>query len=283
MGDNYGYQGYSNANYGGQNANNNGGGFMSGSQQGSQDSPNGQKVYGQESLRPVTIKQILDATQAHSDAEFKIDGSEVTQVSLVGQISTISPRATNIVYKIDDGTGTLEIQQWINSDMEEGATKPIALEGQYLHVWGRIKGLQNKRTVSSQMLRPVADFNEVTYHLLEATAIHLYFTRGPPEGATVKAEGGNGMFVDNNGGGNVGAAQGQAAGKKLPAKTSAIARKVYHLLQEAPQNNEGLHVQNIASQLGMQANDVFKAGDELLGDGVIYTTVDDETWAVLEY
>ena len=58
---------------------------------------------------------------------------------------------------------------------------------------------------------------------------------------------------------------------------------MYNLLQTAPQNNEGLHVHQIASELGIQPNDVFKAGDELLGDGLIYTTVDDETWAVLEY
>lgn len=118
-------------------------------------------------------------------------------------------------------------------------------------------------------------------HLLEATAVHLYFTRGPPEVANgaMKAEGG--MFVDGgmtNGGGDVG-----GAGKKLPPKTSALGRKVWDLLQSAPQNNEGLHVHQIATQLGIPVNDVFKAGDELLADGLIYTTVDDETWAVLEY
>ena len=120
-------------------------------------------------------------------------------------------------------------------------------------------------------------------HLLEATAVHLYFTRGPPESANsaVKAEAG--MFVDGgygadaNGGANVG------LGKKLPANTSAVGRKVYNYLQNAPQNNEGLHVHHIASQLSIPANEVFKAGDELLGNGLIYTTVDDETWAVLEY
>jgi replication factor A2 len=40
---------------------------------------------------------------------------------------------------------------------------------------------------------------------------------------------------------------------------------------------------DIASALGVQLNDVFLAGDELLGEGLIYTTVDDKTWAVLEY
>jgi replication factor A2 len=92
------------------------------------------------------------------------------------------------------------------------------------------------------------------------------------------------MFVDGgyggatNGGGAVG-----GAGKKLPAKISAVGRKVFNLLQSAPQNNEGLHVQQISTQLSVSMNDVFKAGDELLADGLIYTTVDDETWAVLEY
>ena len=120
-------------------------------------------------------------------------------------------------------------------------------------------------------------------HLLEATAVHLYFTRGPPESANgaVKAEGG--MFVDSYGGATNGGAAIGGAGKKLPARMSAAARKVFALLQSAPQNNEGLHVQMIATQTGIAVNEVFKAGDELLGDGLIYTTVDDETWAVLEY
>ena len=89
------------------------------------------------------------------------------------------------------------------------------------------------------------------------------------------------MFVDSemtNGGGALG-----GAGKKLPSKISPVGQKVYHLLQNSPQNNEGLHVHEIARQLNISSNDVFKAGDELLGEGVIYTTVDDETWAVLEY
>jgi replication factor A2 len=87
------------------------------------------------------------------------------------------------------------------------------------------------------------------------------------------------MFVDG-GASNDASAFG---GKKLPPKVSMIGRRVYELLQSEPQNNEGLHVQNIANKLGVPSNEVFKAGDELLGEGLIYTTVDDETWAVLEY
>lgn len=122
-------------------------------------------------------------------------------------------------------------------------------------------------------------------HLLEATYVHLYFTRGPIDSngnTNAAGAGGGGMFVDQQGYNGNTAANG-AGGKPLPSSLSATARRVFQQLQNAPQNNEGLHVNMLASQLGVPANDVFKAGDELLGLGIIYTTVDDETWAVLEY
>ncbi|KAF4636160.1 hypothetical protein G7Y89_g1917 [Cudoniella acicularis] len=280
---NFGYGGgYTTTTYGGQNAATDGGGFMAGSQSGSQESPSNSKVWGKETLRPVTIKQIIDAQQAHPESEFKIDGSDVTQITFVGQINSVYPQATNITYKLDDGTGIVEVKLWIDAEAAEESKAPQSKEGEYIRVWGRLKAFNTKRHVGAQMIRPVTDFNEVSYHLLEATAVHLYFTRGPPnaEAVAVKGEAGTGMFVESYGGTTSNAAL--AGGKKLPPKISSVARKVYDHLQSAPQNNEGLHVHMIAAQLNMPVNDVFKAGDELLAEGVIYTTVDDETWAVLE-
>lgn len=58
-----------------------GGGFIQGD--GSQQSPSGRRDYTQDSLRPVTIKQILEAqVDPGSKEEFKIDGAVVSQVSL---------------------------------------------------------------------------------------------------------------------------------------------------------------------------------------------------------
>lgn len=121
-------------------------------------------------------------------------------------------------------------------------------------------------------------------HLLEAAYVHLYFTRGPPEqqagGGTqmggMKQE--EGLFVDQ------GHSQPQqSAGRTLPGDVSATAKKVFSYLQNSPDANEGIHVNQIAAGLSLPSNEVFKAGDELLGMGVVYTTVDDETWAVLDY
>lgn len=126
--------------------------------------------------------------------------------------------------------------------------------------------------------------NEVTYHGLEATLVHLYFTRGPIDAANpAKKEGGDGMFVDSYGGNNMGAGNAAAGGRQLPPKVSPNSRQVFNLLQSEPQNNEGLNVNMIATKLGMPVAEVYKCGDELLSEGCIYTTVDDETWAVLEF
>jgi replication factor A2 len=61
-----------------------------------------------------------------------------------------------------------------------------------------------------------------------------------------------------------------------------VAKKVFQYLREAPQSNEGLHQHVIAANLGLESADVLRAGDDLLAGGLIYTTVDDHTWAVLE-
>ena len=71
--------------------------------------------------------------------------------------------------------------------------------------------------------------------------------------------------------------------KALSNHVSKNARTVYKFLAESPQGNEGAHVSVISQGLGMPQTEVFKAGDELLAEGVIYTTVDDETWSVLEF
>ena len=55
-----------------------GGIYSSGADEGSFSLPQG--TYGQDTLRPVTIKQVLDAQQPHPDADFKIDDVEITQV-----------------------------------------------------------------------------------------------------------------------------------------------------------------------------------------------------------
>jgi replication factor A2 len=250
-------------------------------------------------MRPVTIKQILDATQAHPEANYQIDGADIGSLYFVGQVRNISSQTTNITYKIDDGTGEIEAKLWVdlttegmedNDNMDvDGTTKAglpkkakVELNG-FVKVFGKLKSFGNKRYLGAHTVRPLTDINEFHYHFLEATAVHLFFTRGPPRTA-----GGAGAGAGDAKGAAAGigadpygaAAGGQ--GRTLPAMSPA-ARRVFNLLKSEPQSNEGLHMQLIAAKLNLPVTDVAKAGDELLTSGLIFSTVDEHTWAILEY
>ncbi len=186
----------------------------------------------------------------------------------------------NITYKLDDGTGTVEVKKWIDADSNP-RTHPSdskLVENAYVRVWGHLKSFANKRHVGAHVVRPLTDYNEIQYHLLEAAVVHLYFTRGPPEqfaanrGEAAMTHGGNGTVAGN---------EMNQTGVPLTV-LSRPAQRVYQILKSSPQNNEGLHVHDVATKLGMQVADVLKAGEELVGHGKIYTTIDDNTWAILE-
>ncbi|EEP75469.1 predicted protein [Uncinocarpus reesii 1704] len=237
-----------------------------------------------ESLRPVTIKQLNDATQAYTDAEFKIDDTEITQVSFVGQVRNISQLSTFTTYKLDDGTGEIEVKRWLDRsdgmqadpmDTDSAATKrpdknQIVTNG-YVKVWGKLSSYSNnRRSVTAVVIRPLTSMDEYHCHFLEATSIHLYFTRGPPPNKDKPEAGkgqGSGMTV---------------TGKPLPA-LSPMGTKLYEALSNTLQSREGLHVQQLASMLNASTSDVRKTCDELAEQGLIFTTVDEFTWAVMEF
>ncbi|KAK2592825.1 Replication factor A protein 2 [Conoideocrella luteorostrata] len=275
------YAGYSKTSYGAQGGDDSGGFFAGGSQQGSQGGGSGGKSYQDESLRPVTIKQILEAEEAYAGADFKIDNAPVTQITFVGQVRSVNPQPTNITLKIDDGTGQIEVKKWIDVDKQDDSSAEYELDS-HVRVWGRLKSFSNKRHVGAHVIRPVTDFNEVNYHLLEATYVHLFFTKGPL-GQNGAAANGDSMFVDGGGYGNEMNANG---GGQVPSKLSgcgALAKKMFTYMNDNQAMNEGFHLNVISTSTGMSTREVLSASDELLGQGLIYTTVDDETWAILEY
>ena len=228
----------------------------------------------------MTIKQILDAQQPHPDADFKVDGDAINQITFVGQIRNVSSQTTNITYKVDDGTGTVEVKQWIDRDtanmdepLAEDPSKAKLVENAYCRVWGRLKAFNNKRHVGAHMIRPVTDYNEVNYHLLEATAVHLYLTRGPPPSAGANGQNG----ADMNGA----STSIDAEGRNLRSLTP-LARRILQFMRDTPPSNEGFHVQMLASQVHAAVAEVYKATEELVANSFLFTTVDDNTWALLD-
>lgn len=146
-------------------------------------------------------------------------------------------------------------------------------------MFGKLKSFNNKRHVGATIIRPIADHNEVSYHLLEATVVHLYYTRGPPDSGGKPGAAGNsapGGITGNGGNADV-----TINGVSLSG-LSSTAKAIYNCIKTTPQSNEGLHIQDIASKLKVGDAEVLKGGEELLGHGMIFTTVDDYTWAILD-
>lgn len=153
---------------------------------------------------------------------------------------------------------------------------PKLVENEWARVWGRLKDFNNKRHVGAHVIRPVIDKMEIIHHLLEATYVHLYFTRGPLEqtsNKTMELENGEEYKTESGAG---------RKGQSLES-FSPLARRICQFLQVSPQTNEGLHVQNIAVGVGTDLNEVLKAVEELRQESVIYPTVDDHTWALLDF
>lgn len=207
----------------------------------------------------------------------------------IGQVLNISTQTTNVTYKISDGTGEIEVKQWIDSNtaadtMETDDGKGPGVPGKdqvvlhaYAKVFGRLRSIGNKRFVSAHCVRPLENINELHCHLLESAAVHLFFTRGPPGGAggagAAGAAGSGGMDTSMNDYG--------AQDKGLPAM-SPVARRVFNLLKEQ-QSDDGVHMQVMATNLNLPMMDVQRALDELISAGLIFSTVDEYTWAALDY
>lgn len=249
----------------------------------------------------MTIKQIADWSEPFPGAEVKIDDAPLTQLTIVGQIRKINPQATNITYTLDDGTATIDVKKWV--DAERAAEDGVGADGQqfaedqYVRVWGRLKSFNGKKHVGAHFIRAVEDFNEVNYHLVEAAYVHLYITKGPPvpgQQGQGPADGqqkqqqqqqhGESMFVDDGYGGGGGAGgDGEETPQQKLARAGPSAKRVFAYLNNTPGGNEGVSAHMIANGIGLSTREVFNATDELNQLGLVYTTVDDETFAILEY
>lgn len=220
-----------------------------------------------------------------------LDGLELTRICFVGQVRNISKQTTNTTFKMDDGTGTVEAKDWndIDAPMYDEGGNPLQTNketienGDWAKVNGTIKFSNNRKHVTATVMKKIKDKNEINYHLLEATYVHLYLSRGPP--GSLNSEG--------NAGGNDygqqqqqqqsynGANAGDAAFANQLQGMSAVARKVFSCIKDA-RNNEGLHNHDIAARVGLPIPAVINACRELSEQSLLFNTVDDETWSVLE-
>ncbi|SGZ23719.1 BQ5605_C023g09626 [Microbotryum silenes-dioicae] len=282
-----------------------GGGFMRGSQGGAASSPGdgGSKRNGPSSLRPVTIHQILNASQAHPDADLFIDEKEAKDITFVACVRNVNSSATHLGYLVEDGTGAynnlvertprvcgfsahtfdvlisgqIDVRRWIDGDVEAAANEFEI--NTYVRILGTIKVFHNKRSIHCTRMRLVEDKNEVLYHAIECVHASLFLTRGPPG----KANGAAGYVIPNQAGGQYdasnpyeGAANGVGAGGDPFADFPPVQRKLMQFIRDTiPQAPEGVNIQHIARSAGVPHDQAIQQLGLLQEEGHLYSTFDD--------
>lgn len=232
-----------------------GGGFIAG---GSQEavaapaaSPQQTKKYSNnQTLRAVTVKQLVDGTANTPDDQYKVDGVDLDNVTLVGKILSVQEQATNLTIVLDDGTGRVELKYWIDSDETEQLAQRKAQwkEGVYVRVHGHLRAFGGEKSIVAFSIRPVTDFNEVTYHGLQVIFQHLHITKGNafPAAGGVKPEAPSPMqIVQQNGY----AAAANGAGVDADGM-NPVQKAVSDVLASSASVSEGLTIEEIASRLG---------------------------------
>lgn len=229
------------------------------------------------SLRPVMIGQLLNATQAHSDAEWMIEDAEIGQVTVVASVITIKNQATNCVYWIDDGSGRVEARHWVDSANEEDSERWGSItEGAYIRVMGGLKMFGNKRYINAQHIRPVKDHHEFLFHTLEAMTVTRIFEKGPPPRPSDAGKDPRAVAGGSVTGPSAYTAQSNTASSTDQyAHLPPLQRRIAEFMLSRPPADEGIHVGAIARSVGGDARAISEALDKLMDDGYVFTTIDD--------
>ncbi|KAJ0974341.1 hypothetical protein J5N97_016306 [Dioscorea zingiberensis] len=255
-----------------------GGGFMP--SQATQTPESGfSKSRGVQGVIPLTVKQISEAYHSNDDkSNFIVDGVEAGNVRLLGLVMNKAERVTDVTFTLDDGTGRIDVNRWVNetSDTNEMA---VIQNGMYVVINGSLKGFQGKKHVVAFSVRPVVDFNHITLHFIECIHVHLDNTR--PKGAGL-AQAQTGSVVQNTIRSDVKEYQSPVS-HQFSSATAAKASEtdVYKLVLDVfqePANlarEHGLHVDEIVQRLGIPINKIKDAIDYHVDVGHIYSTIDD--------
>ncbi|ERN05437.1 hypothetical protein AMTRI_Chr12g234920 [Amborella trichopoda] len=256
-----------------------GGGFMppSDSTQSSEPSPSSSRNRGNSTLIPMTVKQISQVL-SDDNSSAGVEALESNNVRLVGMVANKVERVTDVQFILDDGTGRIDVHRWVN-DATDSNEMAIVKNGIYVRVIGHLKSFQGKKHATAFSVRPITDFNEITCHFLECIYVHLSNTKQmggspQPQKSSVTTALGNGPMGNSTPAKHI-----QFTGHPaLVGSEDDINTRVKKVFMEpdALKNDEGLHVDEVAQRLpGISKQRIMKAIDFLVGEGEIYSTIND--------
>ncbi|KAL2534770.1 Replication protein A 32 kDa subunit A [Abeliophyllum distichum] len=251
-----------------------GGGFnYSQSTQSTDPLPTSAKSRDTQPMVPVTVKQIIGASQSTDDkSNFLIDDALVSNVKLVGMAFDKAERVTDVSFVIDDGTGRIGCNRWVNEAVDRKEVEGLS-DGIYVRIHGHLKGFQGKKQVIVFAIRPVADYNEIANHFLECIYAHSCNARLQ-----------NGVSAPASSSSTLGTPTGYQTATSTQFSQdynldglNNIDKMVIEYLERPSsiEQEKGVHRNEIATQLKIPMEKILEAIESLDSEGMIYSTIDE--------
>ncbi|EQC33428.1 hypothetical protein SDRG_08943 [Saprolegnia diclina VS20] len=271
---------------------NNDGGYMEGGYMESQAATSSQKQGNtsrdNQSLTPVTVRQVLAALQAEGgDDAVHVDGKELHNIRVVGILTDMSPNSTNITFTLNDGTGLLASRLFLQVDDDHYQQQLVESlrEGIYISAVGNLRTFSGKTTMTCYTATPVEDFNELTHHFLDCIYSHLRNLHGVIGGAPPVAKQDPGFGSPTAGYNSFGASSTGGYGQQSTYQNFAATdsgfsdpgqQAILDILG-ATALEMGLSVDQIKQQLNGRLSEaqLREALGYLTNEGHIYSTIDE--------
>ncbi|KAJ7111582.1 hypothetical protein C8R43DRAFT_962026 [Mycena crocata] len=138
-------------------------------------------------VRHVTVCQLLRATRLHSSAPFRIDEIVLKHAVLVGNAYEVDIAPTYVAFSLDDSTGRIRVR----------------IQTPYVRVVGQLQTYRGSNTVRATNILASPDPYEPYAHLLRAMKETIEFEKGsPPQYAEGKQQTGEeqppGLDIDSS-------------------------------------------------------------------------------------
>lgn len=231
---------------------------------------------------PVTVKKIIEASQSGDEkSNFLVAGVDVANVSVVGMVMSKVERVTDVTFALDDGTGRIDCIRWVNEAHDTKEMSEIE-EGMYVRVNGRLKSFQGKKQIAAFSVRPVTNFDEVTYHFIECVHFYLKNSNSQPGDASIQLENNQGLSTPSQKGMGVSNAYQAPVSNPLSGLLNGDGLKgfdqmVLDYLQRPSSfaNEKGMHRDVLHKELKIPVEKLMESIHTLEDEGLIYSTIDE--------
>eukprot|EP00013_Stygamoeba_regulata_P005149 CAMPEP_0177640282 /NCGR_PEP_ID=MMETSP0447-20121125/6462_1 /TAXON_ID=0 /ORGANISM="Stygamoeba regulata, Strain BSH-02190019" /LENGTH=329 /DNA_ID=CAMNT_0019142347 /DNA_START=27 /DNA_END=1016 /DNA_ORIENTATION=+ len=256
------------------------GGYMqspAGGMGGAEESPSRRRGGGTaQTLTPCTTAQLMLAQQPHAEGPFKLDGVEIHLVNVVAKILEIKESATTYTVRVNDGTTSqgVEVRFWVDASAPDSLTvvRPFLREGMYVSVFGHLRTFAGTRNIVGYRIIIVEDFNQITYHGLQAVQVHLQRTKGAPPASSAVLPMATSSTTSAYTGGYGAPISQQQRGQELAPRIQAFIRS-------KASGDYGVSLAALCSGLQLSASVVRDECERMVNDGVMYAT-NDEEWTL---